>query len=79
MTVVEIKARLHSLIEQEHSLEKLEAVQALLNEKEADLNPSWNQEELQRRITKGDQELAEGKAISWDEAKAKMEAYFDEK
>ena len=78
MTVIELKAQLHTLIEQEDSVAKLEAVQALLNEEDT-TEPTWDQEALQRRIIQGDREIAAGKAIPWEEAKARMEAYLDEK
>ena len=61
MTVVELKAQLNALIEREDSVEKLEAAKAVLSGEVAEA-PSWDQEELKRRIAQGDREIAEGKA-----------------
>ncbi|MEL6535546.1 MAG: addiction module protein [Bacteroidota bacterium] len=67
MTVVELKAQLHSLIEQEESLEKLEAVQTLLSE---GMLSEAQKKELDRRLKK--LEAGETQWSSWEEAKSNI-------
>jgi len=67
MTAVELKAQLHSMIDQEESLEKLEAVQALLSE---GILTEAHKRELDRRLNR----LNEGQTqlLSWEEAKTNI-------
>ena len=66
MTVVELKAQLNALIEQEDSVEKLEAAKAVLSGEEA-ATTTWQQEETTQRL----QQISEGNMSvrAWTDAK----------
>ena len=69
MTPVELKTQLHELIEQETSLEKLEAVQNLLTDTFSELTDA-QKKELDRRLQR--LESGESKLLSWGEVKANI-------
>ena len=72
MTVVELKTQLHTLIEQEDSLEKLEAVQAVLNGEEREEMPTWQIEAIKRKIAQGEADIAAGRVYTREEVEANI-------
>ena len=72
MTAVELKAHLYSLIEQEDSVEKLEAVEALLSGQEESQLCARQIEEIRRGIAQGEGDIAAGRVYTREEVEAQI-------
>ena len=77
MTVVELKAQVLALVEQEESVEKLQAIQALLSE--SYISPDWEKEELARSVARPEEDKKAGRMYTLEEAKARMEKFWEER
>jgi len=67
------------MIDQEESLEKLEAVQAVLSGEEDYTSPSWEKEELIRRAKRSEEDIKAGRVYTLEEAKARMASYLKDR
>ena len=72
MTAIELKAHLYSLIEQEDSVEKLEAVEALLSGQEESQLSARQIEEIRRGIAQGEGGIAAGRVYTREEVEAQI-------
>ncbi|MEL6538969.1 MAG: hypothetical protein AAFQ98_26370 [Bacteroidota bacterium] len=69
MTVVELKAQVLALVEQEESLERLEEVKVLLTQDEVS---DWEREEMIRRAKESEADFEAGRVLTRDQVEARV-------
>ena len=77
MIGVKLKAHVLALVEQEESLEKLAAVQALLSD--AYVFQSWEKEELQRSVARSEEDIKAGRVHSVEEVKSQLSKFWEDR
>ncbi|HAA17680.1 MAG TPA: hypothetical protein DCR93_01720 [Cytophagales bacterium] len=69
MTVVELKAQVLALVEQEDDPSKLEEVKALLTQEEGS---DWEREEMMRRAKESEADFEAGRVLTRDQVEARI-------